>query len=124
MSVSFQNVPTDNKNIFLITFYKIFYYLKSIIKKTNNYKKKSESNDKANAHLSQKTIMKEKNIIILNNNFYKCFNKNLKKENNTIREVKNLNIDYPINIKINEELKIEFNIKNKKLQIKKKIINF
>lgn len=109
--------------------------LKSNIENNNKKleKKISESNDKINAHLSQrKSLFKQKNIINLErNNYEKQFNQYKKKDDQLSSQIEQIDKkvatikndqtkNKKINLKLNEELKIEFNSKAKKLELKKK----
>lgn len=109
--------------------------LKSNIENNNKKldKKISESNDKINAHLShRKSLLKQKNIINLErNNYQKQFNQYKKKDDQLSSQIEQIDMkvatikddqtkNKKINLKLNEELKIEFNSKAKKLELKKK----
>lgn len=96
-------------------------------------KKISESNDKINAHLSQRnSLSKQKNIINLEkNNYQKQFNQYKKKDDQLSSQIEQIDMkvatikddqtkNKKINLKLNEELKIDFNSKAKKLALKKK----
>lgn len=96
-------------------------------------KKISESNDKINAHLSErKSLIKQKNIITLErNNYEKQFNQYKKRDDQLNSQIEQIDKKVAIikddqtktkkiNLKLNEELKIEFNSKVKKLELKKK----
>ena len=143
--MSIQQVPSftgkkkeQRKKKLWISFLELFNNcLLSITKEENKVKSNIENNNKkldkkiseSNAHLSQrKSLIKQKNIITLErNNYEKQFNQYKKKDdqlNSQIEKIDKKKDDHTknkkINLKLNEQLKIDFNLKTKKLELKKK----